>query len=73
MYENSGLGVRKLRNAHCVVAAKLAERAWAVMDRGMPYVICDTDDRPVNPDEAKTIIAEHWTVPSDVRARRRSK
>jgi len=59
--------------ALCVVAANLAERAWAVMDRGMPYVVCDTDDRPVTPEEARAIIAEHWTVPADVRARRRSK
>ena len=59
--------------ALCVVAATLAERAWAVMDRGMPYVICDTDDRPVTPEEAKAIIARHWTVPPEVRARRRSK
>ncbi len=59
--------------AVCVVAANLAERFWAVMNRGMPYIICDTDGRPVDPDEAKAIIAEHWTVPADVRARRRSK
>lgn len=59
--------------ALCVVAANLAERAWAVMNRHMPYVICDTDGRPVDPDEAKRIIAEHWTVPPEVRARRRSK
>jgi transposase len=59
--------------AVCVVAANLAERAWAVMDRGMPYVICDVDGRPVTRDEAKALIEEHWTVPSDVRARRRSK
>jgi transposase len=59
--------------ALCVVAANLAERAWTVMARGMPYVICDTDGRPVEPDEAKAIIALHWTVPADVRARRRSK
>lgn len=59
--------------ALCVVAANLAERAWAVMDRGMPYVVCDTDGRPVTAEEAKAIIAEHWTVPADVRVRRRSK
>ena len=35
--------------ALCVVAANLAERFWAVMNRGMPYVICDTDGRPVTP------------------------
>jgi hypothetical protein len=51
-----------------VVAANLVERAWAVMDRGMPYVICDIDGRPVTPEEAKAVIAENWTVPADVRA-----
>lgn len=59
--------------ALCVVAANLAERAWAVMDRGMPYVICDTDDTPVSAEQAKAIIAKRWTVPAEVRARRRSK
>jgi transposase len=59
--------------ALCVVAANLAERFWAVMTRQMPYVICDTDGRAVDPDEAKAIIAQHWTVPPEVRARRRHK
>ena len=59
--------------ALCVVAANLAERAWAVMNRQMPYVICDTDGTPVTAEQATAIIAEHWTVPAEVRARRRSK
>jgi len=59
--------------AVCVVAAHLAERAWTVMDRGTPYVICDTDATPVTPAQAKQIIAERWTVPEEVRRRRRSK
>jgi transposase len=59
--------------AVCIVAANLAERAWAVMERGTPYVICDTDGRPVSADEAKEIIAERYRVSEDVRARRRSK
>jgi transposase len=59
--------------ALCVVAARLAERAWAVMHRRMPYVICDNAGEPVSPDQAKTIIADQWTVPADVRARRRSR
>src|SRR5687768_11262690 len=58
--------------ALCVVAANLAERAWAVMHRGTPYVVCDTDGPPVTAEEAKSIIAEHWTVPAEARARRRS-
>jgi transposase len=59
--------------ATCVVAAHLAERAWTVMDRGLPYVICDTDGVPVTPQQAKAIIAERWTVPEEVRRRRRSR
>jgi transposase len=59
--------------ALCVVAANLAERAWTVMHRGTPYVICDTDGRPLNTQQAKAVIAERWTVPAEVRARRRSK
>jgi transposase len=59
--------------ALCVVAAHLAERAWVVMDRGMPYVICDIDGTPVTPAQAKAIIAERWTVPEEVRRRRRSR
>jgi transposase len=59
--------------ALCVVAACLAERAWAIMRRGTPYVICDTDGHPVTPQQAKAIIADHWTVPADIRARRRNK
>jgi transposase len=59
--------------ALCVVAAHLAERAWTVMRRGTPYVIRDTDGQPVTPDQAKAIIAGRWTVPPEIRARRRSK
>jgi transposase len=59
--------------ALCVVAAHLAERTWVVMDRGLPYVICDTDGTPVTPQQASAIIAERWTVPEEVRRRRRSR
>jgi transposase len=59
--------------ALCVIAGRLAERAWAVMHRGMPYVICDTTGEPVTPEQAKKIIAEQWAVPAEVRTRRRSR
>ena len=59
--------------APCVVAASLAERFWAVMNRGRPYLVCDTDNTPVNRAQAKAIIACDWQVPAEVRARRRSK
>jgi hypothetical protein len=59
--------------AVCVVAAHLAERAWVVMDRGTPYVVCDTDGTPITAQQAKAIIAERWTVPEQVRRRRRNR
>lgn len=59
--------------AVCVVAAHLAERVWVVMNRERPYVVCDTDGVPVTPKQAKAIIAERYTVPEEVRCRRRSK
>jgi hypothetical protein len=58
--------------ALCVTAAHLAERLWTALDRQMPYVLCDLDGRPVAPEKAKEIIARDWTVPEDVRARRRN-
>jgi len=59
--------------ALCVVASHLAERTWAVLARGTPYVVRDVDGRAVDPAEARAIIAEHWTVPEEVRRLRRSK
>jgi len=66
------------RGAHhnkalCVVAPHLARRFWATMVRGTPYVVRDVDGRPVSRAEARAIIAERYTVPEEVRARRRSR
>jgi len=61
------------QKALCVVAAKLAERALTVLKRGTPYEVRDIDGRPVSKEEAKAIIAEHWTVPEEVRRRRRGR
>jgi hypothetical protein len=60
------------RKALCVVAARLAERAWLTLARGEPYRICDLDGRPVTPEQAKQLIAERVTVPTEVRRRRSS-
>jgi len=59
--------------ALCVVAAALAERAWIVMNREAPYIVCDIDGTEVTAEQAATIIAEHWTVTDEVRGRRRNK
>jgi len=44
-----------------------------VLNRGTPYVTCDNNSNPVTAAEAKHIIAEHWTVPEEIRKRRRSR
>ena len=59
--------------ACCVVAGHLALRLHAAMRRGAPYQLRDTDGTPVTPEEARQIIAAKWTVPDDVRKRRRSR
>ncbi len=59
--------------ALCVVASHLAERGWAVLARGTPYELRDIDGSPVNREEAQAIVVECWTVPEEVRRRRRSK
>jgi hypothetical protein len=59
--------------AVCVVAARLAERAWTVLARGEPYVLRDLDGAPVTPEQARRIIAERYAVADEVRLRRRSR
>jgi hypothetical protein len=56
-----------------VVGDHLAERTLAVMQRGEPYVVRDTDGHPVERAEARALILERWTVPEEVRRRRRSR
>lgn len=58
--------------ALCVVAARLAERAWLTLSKAELYVIRDLQGRPISPQQARELIAEQFTVPADVRRRRRS-
>jgi transposase len=59
--------------ALCVVAARLAERAWTVMHRGQPYQLRDTDHTPTDRATAKRIVTDRFTVPDHIRRQRRSK
>jgi transposase len=61
------------QKALCVVAARLAERAWLVMARGEPYQLLDVDGTPVTPAEGRAIVNERYRVGEDVRRRRRSR
>jgi len=54
-------------------AAKVRMRSSGAFAATAAYVICDNNGNPVTPAQAKKIIAERWTVPEDVRKRRRSR
>jgi len=59
--------------ARCVVAARLAERAWVALADGQPYQLRDADGTPVTAEEATQIIRERYTVPPEIRRRRRAR
>jgi transposase len=66
------------RGAHhnkalCVVAGHLAERVWVTMLRQQPYVLRDLEGNAISVAEGKAIVAEHFSVPEEVRRRRRTK
>jgi hypothetical protein len=56
----TGRGAAHLKACY-VVAGHLAERAWTVLNRGTPYVICDNNGTLVTPGRRQEIIAERWT------------
>jgi len=57
--------------AVCAVATALTTRLVAVLREERAYVIRDVDGTPVDPQEAKRIIAERYAVPAEIRAARR--
>lgn len=57
--------------AVCAVATALGSRLAAVLREGRPYVIRDVDGTPVDPQAARRIIAERYTVPAGIRQSRR--
>lgn len=61
------------QKALCVVAARLAERAWLVLSRGEPYQLLDIDGTPITRTQGRAIVAERYRVSEDVRRRRRSR
>jgi len=56
-------------SALCHIAPALLTRVVACWRAGERYVLRDVDGRPVDPVEARAIIAARYTVPSDVRLR----
>jgi transposase len=59
-------------SALCHIATTLLTRVIACWRSGQPYVLRDVDGSPVTRDQARTIIAERYAIPADLRARRRT-
>lgn len=55
--------------AVCACATRLLDRVLVVLREDRPYELRDVDGTPVTPEEARTIIAEHYKVPEEVRKR----
>lgn len=53
--------------AVCACATHLMDRVWVVLRDDRPYELRDVDGTPVTPERARTIIAERYIVPDEVR------
>ena len=59
------------KQALCAVATRLVNRIHAVLKSGRPYVLRDTDGRPIDLSEGRRIVAERFSVPDEIRRARR--
>ena len=59
-------------SALCHIATTLLTRIIACWRAGQPYQLRDVDGTPVTIEQARTIIAERYTIPKDLRARHRT-
>jgi len=59
------------KQALCAVATRLVNRIGRVLRTGEAYELRDTDGTPISVAEGKAIVAERFSVPSEVRDARR--
>jgi hypothetical protein len=59
-------------SALCHIATTLLNRIIACWRTQQPYILHDVDGTPVTTHQARAIIAERYTIPKDLRARRRT-
>lgn len=60
------------QQALCAVANRLTNRIYSVLRSNRPYVLRDLDGAEISAAEARSLIAEKYTVPQVVRASRRA-
>ena len=59
------------KQALCAVATRLVNRIGKVLRTGEAYELRDTDGTPISVAQGKAIVAERFSVPSEVRDARR--
>lgn len=70
-YQRLMLGGKHHDSAVCTLAAVLLTRIAACLRNGAPYLLRDTDGRLITQAQGRAIVAERYTVPTEVRAARR--
>jgi hypothetical protein len=55
--------------AVCACATHLLDRVYVVLKQDRPYELRDVDQSSVTPEQARSIVAEHYIVPTEVRQR----
>ena len=59
------------KQALCAVATRLVNRIGKVLRTGKAYELRDTDGRPITVAEGRSIIAERFSIPKEIRDARR--
>lgn len=59
--------------AVCACATHLLDRIWTILKEDRAYELRDVDGIPVTAEQARQIIADRYTVPSEVRQRNRQR
>jgi len=60
------------KQALCAVATRLVNRIYRVLKTGKPYVLRDQQGAAITVREGKRIVADHYTVPLEIRQSRRA-
>jgi transposase len=59
------------KQALCAVATRLVNRIYRVLKTDRPYVLRDAQGTEISVAEGKRLVAEHFTVPTEIRQSRR--
>ena len=63
---------RHHNSATCTIAAVLLTRIVSCLRNGTPYDLRDTDGTPITAEQGRTIVADRYQIPPEIRAARRT-